>query len=324
MWIVRRRRFLGLLFALPMVRPAGAQGRLRRVAVVTLGSLNEHPVASFAEGMRELGYHDGRNVEILPPWPGVQYAQLAAMAAAAVKREADVIVTYGATATQAVRKATRSIPIVMVVGADPIGLGIVSNLARPEGNITGIGTSTQVLVQKRVELLKELLPGMRRLAALWNSTSAGQTASLKVLQRASQRLGVAVLPIDLKEREGLDGVAALLRKEHPDALTALPSTTLVALGHQIVKLAAELRLPAVYTDAEFVRAGGLISYSADARAQLRRAAYYVDRILKGAKPAELPIEQPTKFDAAVNLRTAKMLGITVPAGVMIRAGEVIQ
>jgi putative tryptophan/tyrosine transport system substrate-binding protein len=307
-----------------MARPAKSQGRVRRVAVVTLGSLSKHPVASFAEGMRELGYQDGRNVELLAPWPDPQYSQLAGMAAEAVKREADVIVTYGATATQAVRKATRSIPIVMVIGADPIELGIVSNLARPEGNITGIGTSTQVLIQKRVELLKDLLPGMRRLAALWNSTSAGQTASLKVLRQASQRLGVAVLPIDLRERKGLDGVAALLRKEQPDALTALPSTTLVALGHQIVKLAAELRLPAVYTDAEFVRAGGLISYSADARAQLRRAAYYVDRILKGAKPAELAIEQPTKFDAAVNLRTARMLGITVPAGVMIRADEVVQ
>jgi putative ABC transport system substrate-binding protein len=307
-----------------MARSAKSQGRVRRVALVTLGSLSKHPVASFAEGMRELGYQDGRNVELLAPWPDPQYSQLAGMAAEAVKREADVIVTYGATATQAARKATQKIPIVMVIGADPIELGIVSNLGRPGGNITGIGTSTQALIEKRVELLKELLPGMRRLAALWNSTSAGQTASLKVLRQASQRLGVAVLPIDLKERKGLGGVAELLRKEQPDALTALPSTTLVALGHQIVKLAAELRLPAVYTDAEFVRAGGLISYSADARAQLRRAAYYVDRILKGAKPAELAIEQPTKFDAAVNLRTAKMLGITVPAGVMIRADEVIQ
>jgi putative tryptophan/tyrosine transport system substrate-binding protein len=321
---MRRRPVLGLLLSLLLAGRAAAQQRLRRVAVVTLGSLAKHPVASFAEAMRELGYQDGLNVELLPPWPDAQYAQLAGMAEDAVKRQADVIVTYGATATQAARKATRTVPIVMVIGADPIELGIVSNLARPEGNITGIGTSTQVLIQKRVELLKQLLPGMQRLAALWNSSSAGQSASLQVLQQASQQLGVSVYPIDLKERRGLEGVAAALQKDRPDALTALPSTTLVALGHRIVKLAAELRIAAVYTDAEFVRAGGLISYSADAKAQLRRAAHYVDRILKGAQPRDLAIEQPTKFDLAVNLRTAKSLGLSVPAAVMIRADEVIQ
>ena len=319
-----RRRFIAASVCAILSAAAGAQSRASRVALVTLGSLDKHPVASFGEGMRELGYQDGRNVQILPPWPNARHAQLADMAAEAVKRESDVIVTYGATATEAARRATRSIPIVMVIGADPVALGIVSNLARPEGNVTGVSTSTQVLIQKRVELLKEVLPGMRRLAALWNSSSAGQTGSLELLRRASQQLGVAVQPIDLKDRKGLSGVAELLRGERPDALTALPSTTLVALGHQIVRLADDLRIPAVYTDAEFVRAGGLISYSADAKAQLRRAAYYVDRILKGARPGELAVEQPTKFELAVNLRTAKTLKLTIPAGVMIRADEVVE
>jgi putative ABC transport system substrate-binding protein len=320
---MKRRSFLAGMLAAPFAGTGYAQSRMRRVAVVTLSSLSRQPLASLFEGLRELGYEDGRNVELLLPEPKAQYRQLPAMAAAAVERGAEVIVAYGATAIAATKKATRTVPIVMIVGADPVALGFVTNLARPEGNITGLATSTQVLIGKRMELLRETVPGLRRLAALWHSDSAGQKSSLDILVAEAARAGVRVDAIDLRG-QGVSGVSEVLAKDRPDALTALPSTTLRALGPQIVKLAAAQKLPAIYADPELVREGALMAYSADTKAQVRRAAYYVDRLLKGAKPGDLPVEQPTKFELAVNLKTAKALGITIPQSVLLRADAVIQ
>jgi len=321
---MKRRSFLAGMLAAPFAGAAHAQSRMRRVAVVTLGSASRQPVASLVEGLRELGYEDGRTLELLPPWPKAQYAQLPAMAAAAVERGAEVIVASGTSAAVAARKTTRTVPIVMVVGSDPVAMGFVTNLARPEANITGLATSTQVLVAKRVELLRETVPGLRRLAALWNSDSAGQKSSLDILVAAAARAGVRVDAIDLRGREGVSGVSDLLAKERPDALTALPSTTLRALGAEVIKLAAIHKLPAIYSNPELVREGALMAYSPDPRVQHRRAAYYVDRILRGAKPGDLPVEQPIKFELAVNLKTAKALGITIPQSVLLRADAVIQ
>jgi putative ABC transport system substrate-binding protein len=212
----------------------------------------------------------------------------------------------------------------MVVGADPVALGFITNLARPEANVTGIATSTQVLIAKRLELLRETVPGIRRLAAFWNSDSAGQKSSLNLLVRAAAPMGITVLAIDLRGRNGVSGTGELLAKGRPDALTALPSTTMRALGPEVIKLAAAYKLPTIYSDSDLVRSGGLMAYSTDAKAQLRRAAHYVDRILKGAKPAELPVEQPTKFELVINLKTAKALGIEIPRSVLFRADEVIE
>ena len=321
---MRRRHFLAALLAAPFLSEARAQPRLRRIAVVTLGSLEKHPVASLVEGLRELGYEHGRSIEILAPRPGAAYRDLPRMAAAAVEGGADIIVAHGASATRAVKAATATIPVVMVVGADPVEMGFVGNLARPEANVTGLGTETQLLTNKRVELLHEIVPGMKRLAVLWNSSSAGQSASYKLLQGVSERLGIQLQPIDLRGRDGLAGVSESLAKANAQGMIVLSATTLVRLGPQLVELAARQRLPAVYADAQLVRQGGLAAYSPDARAQLRRAAHYIDRILKGAKPADLAVEQPTKFELAVNLKTAKALGLAIPAGVMIRADEVIR
>jgi putative ABC transport system substrate-binding protein len=223
-----------------------------------------------------------------------------------------------------VKAATATIPVVMVVGADPVEMGFVGNLARPEANLTGLGTETQLLTNKRVELLHELVPGMKRLAVLWNSSSAGQSASFKLLREVCEPLGIELQPIDLRGRDGLAGVSESLARAKAHGLIVLSATTLARLGPQVVELAARQRLPAVYADAELVRQGGLAAYSPDARVQLRRAAHYVDRILKGAKPADLAVEQPTKFGLAVNPRTAKALGLAIPAAVLIRADEVIQ
>jgi putative ABC transport system substrate-binding protein len=321
---MKRRSFLVGMLAVPFAGTAYAQSRMRRVAVVTLSSLSRQPLASLFEGLRELGYENGRNVELLLPEPKTQYRQLPAMAAAAVERGAEVIVAYGATAIAATKRTTRTVPIVMIVGADPVALGFITNLARPEGNITGLATSTQVLIAKRMELLRESVPGLRRLAVLWNSDSAGQKSSLDILVAAATRAGVTVDAIDLRGRNGVSGVSDLLAKDRPDALTPLSSTTLRALGPEVIKLAAAHKLPAIYADPELVREGALMAYSADTKAQVRRAAYYVDRLLKGAKPGDLPVEQPTKFELAVNLKTARALGITIPQSVLLRADELIQ
>ena len=319
-----RRRFLAVLLAAPFLGEARAQRRPQRVAVVTLGSLEKHPLASLVEGLRELGYEHGRNIEILAPRPGAAYRDLPKMAAAAVEGGADVIVAHGASATRAVKAATATIPIVMVVGADPVEMGFVGNFARPEANLTGLGTETHLLIAKRVELLSEIVPRMRRLAVLWNSSSAGQSASFKLLRQASEPLGIELLTIDLRGRDGLAGVSESLAKARAHALIVLSATTLPRLGPQVVELAARHRVPAVYADADLVRQGGLAAYSPDAGAQLHRAAYYVDRILKGAKPAELAVEQPTKFELVLNLKTAKALGLAIPPSVMIRADRVIE
>ena len=321
---MRRRHFLAALLAVPFLGEALAQPRLRRVAVVTLGALERQPVVSLLEGLREFGYEQGRNIEILAPSPDAAYRDLPRMAAAAVQGGAAVIVAHGASATRAVKSATATIPVVMVVGADPVEMGFVGNLARPEGNLTGLGTETQLLTNKRVELLKEIAPGMKRLAVLWNSASAGQTASFKLLREASEPLGIDLQPIDLRGRDGLAGVSESLAKAKAQGMIVLSATTLARLGPQLVALAARQRLPAVYADAQLVRQGGLAAYSPDSRAQLRRAAYYVDRILKGAKPADLAVEQPTKFELAVNLKTARALGLAIPRGVLIRADEVVE
>jgi putative ABC transport system substrate-binding protein len=248
---------------------------------------------------------------------------LAGLAAEAVRRKADVIVAFGTSATQASMKATSSVPIVFVVGTDPVELGFVSNLARPEANLTGLATLTQLLVAKRLELLKELVPTLREVAVLWNPASSGQAASLKIVMQAAGRIGAIVQPIEIGSTADLQIASAALSKSKPDALIAVPSTSFLEMAAAIVALAAELRLPAVFAHADFVTAGGLMSYSPDLKGQFRRAAVYVDRILKGAKPADLPVEQPTKFELAINLRTARQLGITIPRTVLIRAEIVI-
>jgi putative ABC transport system substrate-binding protein len=321
---MRRRYFLAALLATPFLGEARAQPRLRRIAVVTLGSLEKHPVASLLEGLRELGYEHGRNIEILAPRPGAAYRDLPRMAAAAVEGGAEIIVAHGASATRAVKAATATIPVVMVVGADPVEMGFVGNLARPEANVTGLGTETQLLITKRVELLHEIVPGMKRLAVLWNSSSAGQSASFKLLREVSEPLGIQLQPVDLRGRDGLAGVSESLAKANAQGMIVLSATTLARLGPQLVELAARQRLPAVYADAQLVRQGGLAAYSPDARAQLRRAAHYVDRILKGAKPAQLAVEQPTKFELAVNLKTARALSLTIPSSLRLRADLVVE
>jgi len=324
----RREATLALLATAAAALPFGARSQpgavKRRVAVVAVGSLASQPLASLVEGLRELGYVEGQNIEFDRPLANADFSRLAEMSARAVERRPEVIVAFGTTATASARKATQRIPIVTVMGSDPVQLGFVTNLARPEGNLTGLAMETQALAGKRVELLKEIVPEMRRLAVLWNPAGSAQPANLRLVEKAASQLGVGVQVIEVRSAADLEGATAAFSKSRPDALLVIPSSSLAALRDRLVQLAVAHKLPSVHQGADDVRAGGLVSYSPDSKAQFRRAAFFVDRILKGAKPGELPIEQPTKFELVLNLKTAKALGITIPHSVLVRADEVIQ
>ena len=322
----RRTTLLALLAlgAAPLGVRAQQAGKRRRIAIVTIGPLTRQPLASFIDGLRQLGHVEGSNLEIIPPGEKGGYDQLAKLARNAAESKSEVIVSFGTSATAAAAKATRTIPIVMVVGADPVALGFVSNLARPEGNVTGLFTVSQDLATKRIELLKQIVPGMRRVAVLWNPASTGQSASIKLVEIAAKQLGVGMQAMEVRSAADLERISAAFGRARPDALLALPATMLPELVSEIIQLAAARKLPSAFTTAEFVRAGGLVAYSADEKAQLRRAAYYVDRLLKGAKPGALPVEQPTRFELTVNLKAARALGIVIPQPVLVRADEVIE
>ncbi|HYN12279.1 MAG TPA: ABC transporter substrate binding protein, partial [Burkholderiales bacterium] len=239
---MNRRRFASGLAAVSLAMPfslrAQQPARLRRVAIVGIGDLEKFPLSSVVKGMRELGYHDGRNVEYFRPIARGSYEDLAGLATAAVNRQAEVIVTYGSTATAAVKAATRDIPIVMLLGVDPVRLGFVGNLARPEGNITGIVTGTRLLAAKQVELVKDAVPGARRLAVLWSATSATQADTLKIVEAAATRLGLVVVPIEVNRPDDLKTLSTALSKARADVLLTIGTAMLTARRDEVVGIVA--------------------------------------------------------------------------------------
>lgn len=321
---MKRRRFLASLATVPFVSRAVAQQRQRRVALVTIADVKRQPLASLVERLRELGYEQGRNLELLPSMAEGAYGKLEEAAKAAIERQPEVIVTDGSTATRAVQAATRTIPIVMVVGVDPIEHGFVRQLARPEGNITGIAHGGQILSAKRVELLKEVIPGLQRLGVIWSGESASQAASLKIIETAAFRLGIAVFPVEVRQANTLKAAFASLAEARVDALIPAPNSMFDREVKEILRLAAAYKVPIVHSGVVWARSGALFTYASDRLAEYRRAAVLIDKILKGAKPAEIPVEQPTKFELIINLKTAKALGIEIPKSVLFRADEVIQ
>ena len=320
---MKRRRLLIAVAAAPLFAAAQAQPRVRRVAVVSVSDLKRPPLLALVQGLRDLGYEEGRNLELLAP-AVAQYGRLAEAAAALVKREPEVIVTWGTTATRAAKAATWTIPIVMQVGTDPIKSGFVRTLARPEGNITGIVTNVQVLSVKRVELLKELLPGVRRVGILWSAESATQAGTMKDIETAALGLGLSVYPVEVSDARALKAAFDSLSGARVEALIPANSALLTREAAEIARLAVAHKLPAVYPERAAVRQGGLISYGPDESVLFRRVAVYVDRILKGAKPGEMPVEQPSKFEMIVNLKAAKDIGIEIPKTLLFRVDEVIQ
>jgi putative tryptophan/tyrosine transport system substrate-binding protein len=318
---------LGLLVAplAAMVQPAG---HIARIGVLDLGYSPPAAVALqhvFRQALRELGWVEGHNLTFESRWSEGDRDQLRDLAAALVRLKVDVIAANGGDATRAAQQATQTIPIVMLGTADPVGSGFVASLARPGGNITGVSSLQADLTVKRLELLKEAVPGLSRVVVL-RDTSSGviNRAMVSEQERAERALGVQLHLLEVTDPSTPEPAFAAITQARAEALMVLPSQALGAYATRIVDLVARSRLPAIYPARAYVEAGGLMSYARDRGEELRRSAAYVDKILKGAKPTDLPVEQPMKFELVINLKTAQGLGLTIPPSVLFQATEVIR
>jgi putative ABC transport system substrate-binding protein len=279
---------------------------------------------AFRQGLRELGHVERKNIVIEWRYAEGKPDRLPALAAELVRLKVDIIVSSGATPTRAAKEATNTIPIVMAQDNDPIGNGFVASLARPGGNISGLSTLAPEISGKRLELLKEIIPKLSRVAVLGTSTNPGNAQALRETELAAQAFGVKLQYLDVLDPKDIETVFRAASKGRADAVLVLGSPVLNSKRTQIADLAIKSRLPATYYAPEWVEDGGLMSYGVSFTDSYRRAATYVDKILKGAKPADLPVEQPTKFELIINLKAAKQIGLTIPPNVLVRADRVIK
>jgi putative ABC transport system substrate-binding protein len=300
--------------------------KVPRIGFLSGGSPTTSPARYevFRQRLRELGYVEGNNIVIEYRWAEGKLDRFPALAAELVRLKVDVIVTWGPTATHSAKEVTNTIPIVMANDADPVASGVVANLARPGGNITGLSTLSPELSGKRLELLKEIVPKLSRVAVLGASTSTSSALALKETELAAGALGVKLQYLDVLGPKDIDTAFREAGKGRADAVLVLQTAVLSSQRKQIVDLAVKSRLPAIYPQTAYTEAGGLMSYSPNLADMWRRAATYVDKILKGAKPADLPVEQPTKFELVINLKAAKQIGLTIPPNVLARADRVIK
>jgi putative ABC transport system substrate-binding protein len=325
-----RRAFIGTLggtlLAQPVVSRAQPATKVYRIGFLEAGaeSVNRHFLEAFRSGLRELGYSEGGNVVIDARWAEGRAERFPELLGELLTLQPDVFVIASTLGAVAAKSAVASIPVVFVGVSDPLDMGLVKSLARPGGNMTGISRGFgEGLIGKALQLLKSIVPGASRIAILWNS--AGEVAPrLKEAEAAVRTLHMTPLPIDLRAPFDFDEAFARIRRQRANAMMVVTDPLTLRHRETIVRLAAANRIPAVYEFAEFARAGGLISYAASVPPLFHRAATYVDKILKGAKPGDLAVEQPTKFELVINLKTAKALGITIPQSLLLRADEVIQ
>jgi putative ABC transport system substrate-binding protein len=278
---------------------------------------------AFLQGMRDLGYTSGRNFRLEVRWGEGKLERLPALAAEIVRLKPDVFVAASSPSVLAAQGATRTIPIVMPVSSDPVGDGVVASLARPGGNITGLSLMAPELGAKRLQLLKEVLPRSRAIGVMWNPAYKGMGARFNEAKLAAPAVGINVRSLEVRDLREMEAAFDAVARDRPDGLLLLADPLTNSMRARIVEFAREQRLPAIYETREFVEAGGLMSYGPNLEAQYRRAAYYVDRILKGAKPGDLPIEQPAKIELVVNLRTARSLALTIPKSMLVNAERVI-
>jgi putative ABC transport system substrate-binding protein len=308
--------------------PAQAQQptKVPRIGYVDAGSpaTTGHRVEAFMQGLRELGYVDGRNIVIEYRWAEGKLEHLPGFLADLVHAKVDVIVSSATPAIRIAKEQTSTIPIVMAGVTDPVANGFVTSLAQPGGNVTGLTHLSPDLTGKRLELLKEVVPALLRVAVLWNPNQPGQPIAFKDMQAAAQALKVILISMEARNREEIEKVLSGAGKERPQALFELPDPLIFVNRKLITEFAAKHRLPAMYSFREYVDAGGLMSYGTSFPGLFHRAATYVDKILKGAKPADLPVEQPTKFELIINLKAAKQIGLTIPSSVLARADRVIR
>jgi putative ABC transport system substrate-binding protein len=281
-------------------------------------------VAAYTQGLRERGYVEGQNLVVERRFADDKFERLPDLAAELVRLKVDVIVTSGDVAITAVKQQTQTIPIVMSSSTDPVGTGFVESLAHPGGNITGLTNLSPELMAKRLELLKEVVPGLYRVAIMWNPDARGAVFDYKETQGAARALGLQLQSTEVSRAGDFERAFSVLTTGRAEALVVAPSIFLFVNRVQIASLALKTRLPSMYWSRENADAGGLIAYGPNLLDLYRRAAAYVDKILKGAKPGDLPVEQPTKFELVINLKTAKALGLTLPPSLLRRADEVIQ
>jgi putative ABC transport system substrate-binding protein len=328
--MMRRRDFTVLLVVGTTMWPfqvhAQQSRKIPRIGVLLPGAPASFSLRTkaFLDGLKELGYVEGTTITIEWKWGADQLDTLSALAADLVSSNVDVIVTGGTSAARALKAATQTIPIVMAIIGDPVAAGLVDNLARPGGNATGFSIVAPELGTKRLQLLKEISPNLSSIAVLSNVKNPQSKIEMKEMQTAAQAMGVQLHSAEISTEDGLDDAFVGMNKTAAQALIVLTDPILFSQRKRIVDLASKYRLPAVYSFQAFVEEGGLLSYGPSDADLFRRAAGYVDRILKGTKPGELPVEQPTKFDLYINLRTAKTLGITIPESFLSRADEVIE
>jgi putative tryptophan/tyrosine transport system substrate-binding protein len=281
-------------------------------------------VEAFEDGLREHGYRDGQTIAIQYRFAEGHDDRVSDLAAELVRLDVKVIVTEGGPAAYAAKQVTSTVPVVFALAADPVGTGLVVSIPRPGENVTGLTTFSPELAGKRLELLKQMVPAMSQVAVLWNATSADKVREFGETETAARTLGIQVQSLAVESPEALDRAFEQISREAAGGLATLGDPLTVNRRTQIADLAARNGLPAIYPLRLFVDAGGLMSYGPNIASMFRRAAYYVDRILKGARPADLPVEQPMTFDFAVNLKTAQALGITFPQEIMLQVTEVIQ
>jgi putative ABC transport system substrate-binding protein len=311
------------LLAAPLAAEAQQASVVWRVGVLA-NTPSPHLDEAFRQGLRDLGWIEGRNIVLDYRYSEGRNERLPGLAADLLSRKPDLMVAWAAPEAAAAKRATAAIPIVFLVHGDPVSTGDVSSLAHPGGNMTGLSQMHPELSAKQLEVLKQAFPRIVRVAVLWNATNPAKLPDWRETQTASHRLGLVVRSFGVQVPADFDAVFGVLTRERPDALMTLADPLTYRYRAQIAEFTARVRLPAVYALREYVEAGGLMAYGVDLRDLFRRGATYVDKILRGAKPGDLPIEQPTKFELVINLKTAKALGLTIPPSLLLRADEVIQ
>ena len=316
-----------VLFAAPRAADAQSAGKVSRIGY--LSPLSPAADATrregFRQGLEELGYRDGQNIAVEYRWAEGRLDRQEALAAELVRLKVDVIIAAGGHHTvRAAKKATGSIPIVMTIGPDSVGGGLVASLARPGGNVTGLNTLTSELAAKRLDLLRDMLPGIQRVAVLWNPAVPERTIEFKNTQLAARTLRVEIQSLEIRRPDDLDEQFRAIVKGRADVLVVLADPVTITHSAKIIAFASKKRLPTMFNQKPPVDAGGLVSYGTNYEEAFRHAAVYVDKILRGAKPAELPIQQPTKFELVINMKTAKALGLTIPPSLLVRADQVVE
>jgi putative ABC transport system substrate-binding protein len=314
---------LGLLVT-PFVAAAQKPAKPYRVGYLETGAVRPRAWEAFRERLRQLGYVEGQTVAFEVRWADGQLDRLPELAAELVRLKVDAIVTAGSPAARAAKNATTSIPIVMATGGDPVALGLVATLARPGGNVTGLTTLSRELSGKRLQLLREALPRVSRMGMLWHRTSDIDALTRRQTEEVAQALGIPLKAHGVAGPDDFDGALGAIVAERAGAVLVATSPMFFGHRHLLAELALKHRLPTIFAFREYAEAGGLMAYGPSYTELFQRAAGYVDKVLKGARPADLPVEQPTKFELVINLKTTRALGLTIPPAVLARVSEIIQ